>query len=426
MQKTILIGLDGIPYSMIQDFIKTGIMPNTGKILEKGRAYKINSNLPEISSVAWSSIITGKNPGEHGIYGFTELAPNSYTTIFPNFNNIKKAPFWLNEDFSIRHEKQFAIINVPSTYPVKHINGIHIAGFVALDLKNAVYPKDFIKPLRNIGYVIDVDAYKAHDSMDLFLRELDNVLDKRINSAKIIWSMRDWDVFMLIFTGTDRLSHFLWNAYEDKNHKYHADFLNHFRKIDLYIGELYSQLDENDTVALMSDHGFERLEYEVFINRYLYEWKLLKLLNYPANSYNDIDKGTLAFCLDPGRIYLNYKHKYPRGTVEKSDNDRIYSELSDRFRALEIKGKKVIENVFYGRDVFKGACSDAAPDLILVGAKGFDLKGSIKSADFYAKNIFNGKHTYHDTFFGIKIPSADHKDYPKINCIEDIRNAVNL
>ena len=70
------------------------IMPNFKELQKNGQFQKMESSIPEISSVSWSSIITGKNPGEHGIFGFTDMIPNSYTISFPNYNNLKEKPFW--------------------------------------------------------------------------------------------------------------------------------------------------------------------------------------------------------------------------------------------------------------------------------------------------------------------------------------------
>ena len=403
-------------------------MPELGNIVNKGRLDEITSTLPEISSVSWATAITGKNPGEHGIYGFTSLAPGSYVLNYPNFNSIKKPPFWLNDDFSPDNSKRYAIINTPFTYPARPVNGIQISGFVALDLEQAVYPQSLFAQLTKKDYKVDVDSSAARESMSYFLRDLDNTLDKRIYTARMIWKQENWDIFMLVFTGTDRLSHFLFPAAEDENHHYYEDFINHFKKIDSCIGELYSEIDNSDTIAFMSDHGFESLKYEVFINRYLKEWGFLKLRNEPAKSYNDIDEGTIAFCMDPGRIYLNYVNKYPRGTVKENEADSILNDLAERFKNLEIEDTPVIKEVFRGKDIYHGEYAGLSPDLVLLGAGGFDLKGTIKSENLYAESdIFGGKHTYYDTFFGLKLPdNIPKKNYPEVSTIEDIRCALKL
>jgi len=75
--KTVIIGLDGVPFGMIENLADNGIMPNTAELISEGIFKKMLSSIPEVSSVAWSSMITGKNPAEHDIYGFTDLLPNT-------------------------------------------------------------------------------------------------------------------------------------------------------------------------------------------------------------------------------------------------------------------------------------------------------------------------------------------------------------
>ena len=94
LKRAVLVGLDGVPLEIIENFTGRGIMPHTGEIMEQGVITRMQSSIPEVSSVAWSSIITGQNTGEHGIFGFTDLLPNSYKLKFPNFRDLKSKPFW--------------------------------------------------------------------------------------------------------------------------------------------------------------------------------------------------------------------------------------------------------------------------------------------------------------------------------------------
>ena len=201
--KTVIIGLDGVPFGVLKDFAEAGVMANTAELISRGIFKKMYSSIPEISSVAWSSIITGQNPGQHSIFGFTDLFPDSYKMRFPNFNDLKSPPFWsLAKDKSV-------IINVPSTYPVKDMNGVHISGFVSIDINKSIHPAFLISELESLGYRIDVDSEKAHTDLNLFLEDLDETLTTRIKAAEYLWDYIDWQTFMLTFTGTDRLMHFL-------------------------------------------------------------------------------------------------------------------------------------------------------------------------------------------------------------------------
>ncbi|MFX1385071.1 MAG: alkaline phosphatase family protein, partial [Promethearchaeota archaeon] len=227
-ERNIILGIDGVPFELISNLSNKGVMPNLKELKNEFTFKKMKSSIPHISSVSWSSIITGKNPGEHGIYGFSEMIPNTYSLSFPNFNALKSKPFWHREQ-----DKKHIIINVPATYPAKELNGIHIAGFVALDIEKAVYPKEYIKFLHELDYKIDVDAKLAHQqSKHPFINELFDVLKVRKKTYKLFWNKLNWKNFMIVLTGSDRMGHFLWHIIEDNTNQYYERVLDYFRKID--------------------------------------------------------------------------------------------------------------------------------------------------------------------------------------------------
>lgn len=419
--KLVIIGLDGAPYDLIEDLTQKGVMPNMAELLKKGQFRRMTSSIPEVSSVAWSSIITGKNPGEHGIYGFTELAPGTYRLFFPTFHDLKAAPFW-----HCHPDEKSIIINVPATYPAKPLNGVHISGFVALELEKAVYPPSLIEPLKALDYRVDVDSTLAHKSIGAFLTDLDRTLDARIKAYRHLWDSMDWDNFMLVFTGPDRLSHFLWDAYEDPSHQYHEAFLNHFRKIDRAIGEIAERLRPTDTLIMLSDHGFERLQQSIYINVFLKEQGFLKLRRFPARSYNDIAEGTVAFALDPGRIYLNRKGRYPRGAVSAEDEEKVLQELIEAFDELRVDGRKAVSRIYPRGEVYRGPYEDLAPDLVLLPAKGVDFKAVIKSAHLTREEVFTGKHTQHNAFLLVYSPEAENMPVPERPSVFDVVSIIEL
>ena len=92
--RMVIVGLDGMPFHLIRDLAQSGVMPNTKEIIQDGTFTQMESSIPEISSVAWSSVITGTNPGCHGIFGFTDVSDGTYRLSFPNFSSLKMSPFW--------------------------------------------------------------------------------------------------------------------------------------------------------------------------------------------------------------------------------------------------------------------------------------------------------------------------------------------
>lgn len=416
-QRTIILGIDGIPFNFMEKCAKKNIMPNFAELKKQGIFKHMMSSIPEISSASWSSIITGKNPGEHGIYGFMEIIPGTYSLSFPNFNNLKSPPFWSKQN------KKYVIINVPTTYPVKKLNGFIVSGFVSLDLEKSVYPISYYEKLKKMNYQIDIDAHKAHKSKLFLFNDLFKTLEKRIELYKYLWDKINWDVFMFVITGSDRLGHFLWNAYENKNHEYHEKFLDFFRKVDEITGDINKKLTENDTFTILSDHGMELSEINVNINQFLVDQKFLVKGSDPNKRYNNIKKGTKAFALDPGRIYLNKKNKYPNGSVEKNQEKKIIENIINKFENFKKNGKKIIKNIHRRDNIYSGKCLKNAPDIVLTPNKGFNLKGNITNENLFDNDDLSGMHNQ-DAFLFVK--SNKNISMGKNVKVDDFVNILNL
>jgi predicted AlkP superfamily phosphohydrolase/phosphomutase len=382
-----------MPYGLMDKFAHDGTMPNFGALVDEGVFRQMASSIPEVSSVAWSSVITGTNPGEHGVFGFTDVAPGTYRTTFPNYNNLKVKPFWEQEG-----NGRSVIINVPTTFPARKMNGVHIAGFVALDLERSTYPPSLVPTLQEVDYRVDVDSQKAHETLGFFLRDLEKTLQARIKVYRHLWHEEDWSTFMLVFTGTDRLAHFLWEAYEDEEHEYHEVFLDHFRQIDEVIGEIADSLRGDDILIMLSDHGFERLKKDIYINYLLQEEGFLTFEDGASPGLKSLASDAKAFTLDPGRIYVHSKERYPDGTVEANARETVVDDLMALFESLQIEGEKVIQRAYRGRELYSGGQVHRAPDLVLLGNSGYNLRGNWKAKQPFGKGVFTGKHSQADAF----------------------------
>ncbi|HUV42533.1 MAG TPA: alkaline phosphatase family protein [Patescibacteria group bacterium] len=410
-KRTVIIGIDGVPFGLMNNLSEKGVMPHFKKLKNEGVFKKMRSSIPPISSISWISIITGKNPGEHGIFGFMELMPKTYTLHFPNFNDVQEKPFWLK-----KRNKKFAIINVPSTYPPKPLNGIHLSGFISLDLEKAVYPPELFPKLKEMNYQVDVDSSLAHQSMSLFLKKLNETLEARIEAYRYLWKKEDWDVFMFVFTGTDRIGHFLWDAYRNKNHQYHADFLDHFNRIDKVIGEISKKLRKDDSLFMLSDHGMGKMKANVNINYFLKKRGFLDL-DKNLKSYNQITEKTKAFALEPARIYIHRQGKYPRGKVNKSQREKITKQLVEAFNSLKYENRKVIKKIYHKEEIYQGKCLNQAPDLVLLPRSGFRFRANIDKETLFEKDVFSGEHTLDDSFLFVRSPQI--RDLPENLTVED-------
>ena len=264
-KKIVIIGLDGVPHSLLTSYAEQGIMPNFKSMIAEGSFHKMETSLPEVSSVAWASFMTGKNPGEHGIFGFMELKDGTYDMYFPNFMDVKAPVFWEGSGLPS------VVLNIPQTYPARPLNGIMTSGFVALDLKKATYPEKAYNYLNSIGYKIDVNAGLARDNVPAFFEDLFITFEKRKEAIRHFFHNEEWQIFIGTITETDRLHHFFFNDAFD-NGNYHHEFIKFYNELDNFLGEMYEKAKKENALFLTcSDHGFTPIKTEVYINRWLIE-----------------------------------------------------------------------------------------------------------------------------------------------------------
>ena len=398
------MGLDGVPFPLLNSLRDKGHIPNMASMFQKGYYGRMSVCIPEISSVSWSSFMTGTQSGEHGIYGFIDLIPGTYNMSFPNFTHLKAAPLW---DHLASQGKKAVVINMPATYPARKMNGALISGFVAVDINKAVYPSTLIPKLLQSGYRIDLDTARARQDYDFLFHDLNATLEGRMHAVDLLWQGIDWDLFIVVVTGTDRLMHFLWEAFEDESHPHHQNFLDYFKKVDIFVGRLFERFLElggdaevNNTFYMISDHGFNKIETEVYLNRWLQENSFLKFQNHQPKTIMDIGRGSKAFVLDPSRVYINIKDKYPLGTVDRGDYENVRNEIKQGLETLTyLNNDSVVKRVYFKEELYFGPNLDWAPDIVVLSNHGFDLKGKVNSDAVFGRTDLSGMHNQDEAFF---------------------------
>ncbi|MBU0678181.1 MAG: alkaline phosphatase family protein [Verrucomicrobia bacterium] len=145
IQRVIVVGLDGLDPRRTRSLMNEGRMPNMAKLNETGTFSELISTCPPISPVAWSSFMTGVNPGKHNIFDFLnrnlktyapELSSSRIETAArgkPSIKMLRKSkPFWnvLGE-----HGVFSTVLRVPITFPPEPFYGLSIAGMCVPDLR---------------------------------------------------------------------------------------------------------------------------------------------------------------------------------------------------------------------------------------------------------------------------------------------------
>lgn len=398
-------------------------MPNLARIFAAGTVSPLNSSWPFVSSVAWSSFMTGCNPGKHNIYGFVDRRPNSYDVFLPNSATMRRDPLWTELS---RAGKQVVVMNVPVTYPPRQVNGLMVSCFLSPSLEKATYPRELAGRLQQMGYKIDADAAIARRSKKDFMAELRHVLERR---AAVMFELMDsepWEFFMSHIMETDRLHHFFWEYMEANDPEWAPAFYDFYTRVDDILGRVWERVDANTTLIILSDHGFCTIRKEVYLNQYLREhgWLQLQPNQGKAPSIADIAPATRAFSMDPGRVFLNVRGREPRGSVEPGpEYERIRNALQDEL--LEMRdpdtGALMVERVFTREEIYHGGSFPNAPDLVVAPRRGYAFKGAMDREQLtYKGDVLIGEHTHDDAMLYI----SGHDIVKQTLAMEDVIPAV--
>jgi predicted AlkP superfamily phosphohydrolase/phosphomutase len=415
-EKVVVIGLDGVPFSLLEYLFDSGYMPHLADIAKHGTFRRMMTSLPAVSSVAWTSLMTGKNPGEHGIFGFTDLKPNEIALRLPSFDDIQQPVLWhsVNNINSI-------VVNLPFTYPARPLRGVLIAGFVAPVFERAIYPLWLIDWLKSKNYRVDVDAVKGRQNPGLLINDLFETTNVHEEVMLELMSKQPWDLFIGVITGTDRLHHFFFDAWHNPTHPRHQDFIQYYRRIDDFFGRLGERLGPKTRLIVLSDHGFTDLKTIVQLNYILKMLGYLRFLRTEPQSIDDIHPDSLAFALDPNRIYLNSRDRFHNGALSASAALEVRMKLRDELKKLRLAeigirdnaetsaDENLFDDVFYREEIYTGDCLNMAPDIMVIPRRGYDIKASVNANAPTTDDIFTGMHTHGDAFLIVDDASYSEK-----------------
>jgi predicted AlkP superfamily phosphohydrolase/phosphomutase len=396
-----VLGIDGVPFSLLHELVREGHLHNLGTILSQGSLKRMNSVLPCVSSVAWASYMTGMNPAKHSIFGFIDRVPKTMEMFIPTSSHMTAETLW---EWLSRNGKRVVVVNVPGTYPPRMVNGILIAGFLCPDIDKIAYPRELAQELRAMGYRIDIDSWRARESKDDFLAEVNGALDKRFQAAFALMDRVDWDFFQLHIMETDRVNHFLLSEWQKGDPIYGPLFLKFYQRLDSYLGTLAGRITEETELIVLSDHGFCELKREVYLNHWLEQKGFLKMKK-AVDSTGEIHPESRAYSLYPGRIYVNLEGREATGRVQ---NGREYETTRENLAEglLGIRdpedGAPIIKRVFKREEIYSGPYLVCAPDLVAIPHNGYDLKGNFARSGLTLSSEVSGMHTCDDALLFVR------------------------
>lgn len=404
--RVVVIGLDGTPYTFVQRMLAEGNMPNLARITADAGYARMHSVYPTVSSVAWSTYMTGLNPAGHGIFGFIDRVPGSYETTIPSSRQMAARMLW---EILSDAGKRVIVINVPVTYPPREVNGILIGGFLSPRLERAVYPPHMAEQIQALGYRIDTDAWLARESKDKLFEDVTDCLVRRERTLLHLMDNEPWDFLQCHIMETDRLYHFSWEQYAAGDPTYAPRFHEIIRRIDELLGRVLERVEQAGAeLIVLSDHGFTTLKYEVYVNAWLADvgWLALPDPRPERIQLQDVGPRCTVYSLDPGRLFLNLQGREPQGSVPQGEYeawcDRVAEAAMADLRDPET-GEPMLQQVLRRREIYHGPGLERAADLILVPRDGYDLKGAFGRETLTFKgDALVGMHTYDDAMIAIR------------------------
>jgi len=430
-----LVGLDGASPDLIEQWVNQGKLPNMEKIIKRGVFGRLKSTVPASSATAWTSAVTGVNPGKHGIFEFVYY--NGYERRPVNSTQRSAKAIWhlLNA-----RNKTVGILNVPITFPAEKVKGFMVSGLMAGLDTEFTYPKGLRSDLVASGYRIDI-AYERWASMILgietnlysVVEDVCEMIEKRKEATLRLMQQFQPDFFMVVFTALDRIQHQFWKFMNspdlgnvDEVEGLATVVQSTYEKMDDALGEILAHVDNNTDVIVFSDHGFGPEYKSVRLNVWFKQMGLLRLRRSPtgflralgiteANLVTQarriLGAGTLRR-LTSGRQSslrrLRYRYKIPRlrfPTLEEFDwkstkacylfQHMIKINLAgrepegivnpgieyERLRTEIVKGllelrdpengTKMVKAVHRREELYHGECLSHAPDLLVEMAEGY-------------------------------------------------------
>lgn len=291
--RTVIFGVDGLTFRILHPLIERGELPTFSKLAREGCEAVLESRYPPLTAPAWTSLSTGLKPARHGVYDFWEYEdqrePGSSRKASVVTHRRGGKAIW---NILSEYGKQVLVINVPVTYPPETVNGIMVSGYMTPGANtDFTYPAAFKEELYRVvpGYEIDLALREifvgdVEERTGRLIEATIQMTEQRMKLIMYLLKAKPWDFCYVAFVGPDRLQHPLWEEISALDPRTNA----YFRTLDEALGQILDQLKPEDTLFVVSDHGFQGVKRSFDVNEYLYSKGLLKL-----NSSSEHDRASL-------------------------------------------------------------------------------------------------------------------------------------
>jgi predicted AlkP superfamily phosphohydrolase/phosphomutase len=382
----------------------------------------LESVVPPITVPAWACMVTGRDPGALGIYGFRNRKDYSYDGLsIAMSHSVAEPSIW---DRLGEAGLRSIVVGVPPSYPPKPLRGQMVSCFLTPSAQSEyTWPASLKRDLEaRVGpYLFDVTDFRTEDK-EALLRRVHAVTAQKFAIARHLAETAPWDFLMFVDMGPDRLHHGFWKYWDRQHIKYtvgnpfEGAFPEYYAFLDRQIGELLGVIDEDTAILVVSDHGAKRMDGAICVNEWLRREGYLTLREPPRTVQRlepaAVDWSRTVAWGEGGyysRIFLNIKGREPQGVVDAPAVDALRGELIQGLEALgDETGRPIGTRVYRPEELYPTA-RGVPPDLIAIfGDLYWRSVGSVGFPQVWTRENDTGpddaNHAQHGMFVAVGLP----------------------
>lgn len=401
-EKTVVIGLDGAHFELIEPWIQSGELPNVERAIEDGVTADMQSVLPPVTSPNWKAYATGKNPGKLGIFWWENVNMSEQRVYYPDERKSVHPEFWE----IIGDHSSAGVVNVPTTYPPREVDPFIVAGAPDANRSGYTHPPELEDELaEELDYRV-TKGTSIRNRPDDAANEIVDLIDLRFRTGKYLLEAYDPEFLQVTTFYLNSLHHFFWD--DERT-------LEGWKVVDEHLGDF---LDEAYNVVLMSDHGATEIDTVFHINAWLEREgyltsdmgvsstlgsfgittdRLIKLtsklgirdvaqrmapqwlLNHIPSEEGEVGRERKTANLDWGETTVLASGQGPIYVGKTADRyDEIRSELVQKLSTLTgPNGEAIADDVHLGEDIYEGQYAEEAPDVVIDQTNGVHIQGGL-------------------------------------------------
>ncbi len=296
LRPALVLALDGATFDVIEPMVAAGRLPNLGAWMARGAAQRLESTIPPVTFPAWSSFMTGLEPGEHGIFDFTQKLPGEYRLRFVNATDRVGASLFARVCAA---GGRVLVLGMPATHPPEALNGLLVTGFDApvsagTDERSASDPALYRKIAERAGPWMRPGLSESDTGGDFHERALPTLIDRiegktrfALEALRLLREQNGGerpDLMVVVFSESDTVGHHYWRDHDagSPRHDPRADPRRRgaieavYERLDRACGEIREAFGDDALCAVVSDHGMGgAARFVVHLNRHLADCGLI-------------------------------------------------------------------------------------------------------------------------------------------------------